>query len=429
MKKFILNLAGTSFLKAVLQVTSGTVIGQLLILVTLPVITRLYAPEAFGLFGVFNAITGILLVISSLRFELAIPMASNDRNAEQIFSLAILFSVITAITVLISALFFSELLSKWLNTESFDQLIWLMPVALVTGGIFKAFNYMYVWRAGYKKISQSKVVQSLVFVLSQVAFGLAGLSAIGLALGLILGQLGGAIWLGRGISLLNIFGVLLKSPLRTVSLIRKNKNYAKYDVAAAFINAISQHIPSLLLAMLFSPKLAGLYYLAERLLSVPAGVLGRAVGQVLHGHIRNDKNTNFLEVRVHKICLALTLLMFMPTYFIHYHAPSVFQIFFGDSWGASGEIASWLVLGIAVQFIYTPLSIVLITTDGQHKNLGIHVFLLITKVLGLLVGYLTDDFIFAIQCLVFGQVLGYGLALTLTVRHTRMINNTCLPVS
>lgn len=428
MSKSYPKLLKTGFLYPVLQLTSASVLGQLLILISLPLITRLYEPAAFGLFGVFNAIIGIFLVISSLRFELAIPMASHERNAEQVFSLSIAISIVFAAVALLAVEILSVFFSKSLEIESADDLIWLIPVALLSGGIFKALNYLYIWRGEYKRISQSKVLQSVAFVLTQISLGLAGLSTMGLAFGLILGQLVGAAWLIKDLSVLKIFGVFCKSPLRTLSLMRENKNYAKYDVAAAFINAISQHIPSILLALLFSPKFAGLFYLADRMLSVPSGMFGRAVGQVLHGHIRHDKSANLLQARVHKICVVMILLVFIPAYVIHYHAYPLFQVIFGQPWGLSGVVASWLILGIAVQFIYTPLSPVLITTGGQHKHLGIHIFLLITKVLGLLAGYLADDFFLAVQCLVVAQVLGYGIALILTLQHTRMVNMASVQV-
>lgn len=427
MNKLISRLFEIGFLKAVFQLTSATIVGQVLILAGLPVIARLFDPEAFGLFAIFNAITGILLVISSMRMELAIPLANNHRNASQLFVVSILITIILAILVSFYAFLFSEQTSNWLGAKGFENLIWLVPIALTTGGIFKALNYLNIWESGYRKISQSKILQSLTLVLSQIFFGLIGLSPTGLAWGLILGQTAGAIWLAKGMPLFKTFKVFHGSPSRTLSLIKANKNYAKYDVPAAFTNAVSQHLPSLFLAVMFSPGIAGFYYLADRLLSVPAGVFGRAVGQVLHGHVRSDKKTGFIESRVHRTCAVLALLIVTPMILIHFYATPLFLFIFGESWGMAGEVASWLVFGIAVQFVYSPISIILVTTNGQHKNLSIHVFLLIMKALGLLIGYVVDDFILAVQGMVFAQVLGYGLALLLTIWHMRMLNNTSLP--
>jgi len=62
----------------VLMLTFGTSVGQMAIIASAPIITRLYGPEDVGLFAVFGAALGIITVISSLHYELAIPLPTED---------------------------------------------------------------------------------------------------------------------------------------------------------------------------------------------------------------------------------------------------------------------------------------------------------------------------------------------------------------
>lgn len=55
MKKTINQIKSGRFLRNVFTVASGTAGVQILSAVFVPIITRLYGPEAFGLFGTFFA--------------------------------------------------------------------------------------------------------------------------------------------------------------------------------------------------------------------------------------------------------------------------------------------------------------------------------------------------------------------------------------
>ena len=53
-----------SFGKDVLKLVSGTAVAQVLSILAAPILTRLYAPEAFGVLALFVSITSIINVIA-----------------------------------------------------------------------------------------------------------------------------------------------------------------------------------------------------------------------------------------------------------------------------------------------------------------------------------------------------------------------------
>jgi len=413
------KLINRKIIRPIVQLTSATVIGQLLIFAGMPVIARLFDANAFGLFAIFNSITGILLVIAGMRIELAIPLASNQRNAAQLFVISVLINMVIAFMTLVVVAVFGGQLQSWLGFKDFETLFWLLPVVLISGGIYKVVNLFSISQSKYRQIAVSKILQSTALVLSQILLGIFGMGAYGLAWGVILGQIIGASWLAKGLPLFKMYRDFFSTPTRTFILLKKNKNYPKYDMPAALVNGMSQHIPSLLLAFLFSPKVAGIYFLADRVLSVPVGLLGRAVGQVLHGNVRQDIKTGSLEARFNQTCGYLAIIILVPMIMIHFYAEPLIEIYLGVSWIAAGQIASWLIFAVAIQFIYSPISIMLVTTHGQLKNFIIHFFLLALKAVSLIIGYLADDYILAIQFMTLAHTLGYGIALIIVARHLR----------
>lgn len=59
----------------------GTTGAQLLAVLAAPLLTRLYTPEDFGLLAVYASLLGLIAVIASLRYELAIPLPTDDTEA------------------------------------------------------------------------------------------------------------------------------------------------------------------------------------------------------------------------------------------------------------------------------------------------------------------------------------------------------------
>ena len=95
-------LPRSTFGKGVASLTSGTVIGQLLLLAASPVVTRLYSAEDFGVFGVFVSFVSILSVVSSLRYQIAIPIPEDDRQASNLAALALAIVVVFSAIVAVS---------------------------------------------------------------------------------------------------------------------------------------------------------------------------------------------------------------------------------------------------------------------------------------------------------------------------------------
>ena len=70
------------FGRSVVTLASGTAMAQLLLALAMPVLTRLYTPTDYGSLAVYASTLTVLLVLASLRYEVAIPLAGgrSDRR-------------------------------------------------------------------------------------------------------------------------------------------------------------------------------------------------------------------------------------------------------------------------------------------------------------------------------------------------------------
>ena len=67
---------------------TGTGLAQAIPIAISPILTRLYTPEEFGIFALYIAITAILTILVTGRYELAIMLPKEDEDAVNILSIS-----------------------------------------------------------------------------------------------------------------------------------------------------------------------------------------------------------------------------------------------------------------------------------------------------------------------------------------------------
>ena len=92
----------------VLTLMSGTAIAQGLTLGFAPVLTRIYKPEDFGVLGLYISIVGILSVIICWRYELAIVLPRENKDAINILIMSVIINAGMCILALLGVVFFAD---------------------------------------------------------------------------------------------------------------------------------------------------------------------------------------------------------------------------------------------------------------------------------------------------------------------------------
>jgi len=418
LKMFKEQLGKYRFLRSVFTLASASALGQLILVLVTPILTRLYSPDDFGALAVFAAIMAVLLVVSSLRYELAIPLPRGERNSISLLRGALVINLIMALICLIVVVLFRSEIAHASKTPALSGYLLLLPLAILGGGTYKALNYWAVRNNAYDAIAKTRITQSVANAGIQIAAGLASAGSLGLILGQVLAQTVGAVRLSIGVKLEFQTFRLRRERLRLKVLLSRYRRFPKYDVPAAFFDQISSQLPNLLLAMLFSPTVAGWYILADRILSMPISLVGQAVGQVLFGASRSaihERKLFPLAIRVSSVLAALAVL---PTLILFLFAPDIFSFVFGEVWREAGQYASWMILGLAVQFVYSPLSMLLMATEGQQLNLRVHLWMMLAKIGVVYYGYYIGSSLISIIGFSIVGLMGYAIAILFLLRHT-----------
>ena len=371
---------GNDFLRNIGTLVLGSGFAQLLAILALPILSRLYEPEDFGLLGVYLAFIGILGTLSLLRYDLAIPLPGKDEEAIQVLGLCLLVLILYTGVVGTVFWFFGETLSALVKNAALLSIVGLIPLGVLGWG---GFQLLAAWasRCGhFRELSRCLGGQGFVQAGTQTTLGLGSVTSLGLPLGNFIGQLvalTGMTWitLRKGRSLL--------SKLRLSRIYSAATRYWRFPVISLWSGVavvLNQYLPILLLISLFGKAFAGLYLIGHRIFQLPLGLIVRAVGMVFlpeYSRKRSDRE----RTEVVSGLFGLLALHGLPVVLLFgLTAPITLPMVLGNTWSKAGWIAAWLCPWMSLALVYSPLSAIPLVQEKQGRELSSQCLLLVARV-------------------------------------------------
>lgn len=361
--------APSEFLKNVMTLMTGTTLAQALPIIVSPILTRLYTPEEFGLLALFIALTSLVNVVSTGRYELAIIQPKVDEDVNSLAQLSMLFSVIVSSFLFIIVLIFSDNIASVLGNSSIKKWLWLIPCSVLLFGIYQSLNY---WNNRYKSyvdISKAKVQQSVGNVTTNIVFSPIQQSAVGLISGYILGQVIAVVSLTRKllISVPDFFRRMDSSRIRKLAF--EYKNFPLLSAPGALLNSGSLQMPVFFLTKFFDLTTVGFFNFVYRIIGSPLALISGALGQVLLQHVATADGSEVYGF-IKRTALKLFVISFPFVLLIFFFGETIFSFVFGEAWAIAGTYSKILIFSIAIRFIVSPLSMVL----AINKNIKLAFF-------------------------------------------------------
>ncbi len=361
------KLRGKSFLKNVLLLAGGTALAQLIMIAASPVISRLFTPEDMGVLSIYVSILGMIAAFATLRFELAIPIADDDKDAINVLVLSLVSIVLISLVVLLLTITLAEPITNILNAQPLRPFLWLLSVGTVGIGLYSAVLHWAIRKKAYKDITKTKVNQGTAKVSVQIASGFLGFGPIGLILGEILGQAFGVRVLYK--SLLKQDRDLWKA-VDFVSMKSMAYRYKKFPLVSswsALLNTAGFSLPILLLSSLYGAAVAGSFGFSQRIVSLPLNLVGVAISQVFfsEGATLSKKDPAKLLELTTKTARKLFLLGLLVAAILIPFGPWLFAFVFGDAWREAGVYSQVLSIMLVTRFAVSPVSQALSIIEKQ----------------------------------------------------------------
>jgi O-antigen/teichoic acid export membrane protein len=356
-RRFKLN-TWSPFSRGIALVSAGTAAGHLVVAATSPLLTRMYAPNDFGVFAVFLSLLLIGATIACLRYELTISLARDDETAASLVYVSLLAALSTGVLSVAGVWGFRGILANVMHTPSLREYLWILPLAITLAGAYSTFSYWSIRRQSHGLLGMASAGQSTAQSISQLGLGLTGMGPEGLMFGVATGHAASAIGLA-GVTWRrdrNLFKTT--SIARLLRSARRYRRFPLVSTASALLNSSGLYIAPVLVAAFYGTRAAGWMALAQRIVGIPMALLGQSVAQVYLGDAaarsRDDlEGMRRLFVSTAKRMLALAL---PPAMLLVLVGPQLFAFVFGEAWRASGEFARVLTSVFVAQLVAVPVS-------------------------------------------------------------------------
>jgi|LUMU01.1.fsa_nt_gb O-antigen/teichoic acid export membrane protein len=345
-------------IRNIVTVMRGTVIAQAVAVLILPVLTRLFDPAAFGHLQLYLSVLTMLIVLPSLRYDIAI-LRAEDTELPSLLSLC--FRANIAVTALLLAVAYGGAAlfpDGWLAQSPFP--LWTPIAAMVATSVGQVLLYVAIRDERFSVNANSKVAQAVSYAGVGAALGVARIGNGGLVFADFLGRIAGLAWLCRWMR--------KRAPMSRigcVSIRAVASRYREYPIVAlpaVVINSAGITITPIMIYATFDVDAAGQYALVDRVMSLPIAVVATSVSQAFMGQLATamrhgtEARTQFLSV-----IRWLAIVGILPTLLVILSAPTAFVLLFGSEWELAGRLAQLLA----------PAAFVGLITGGVNMTLSV----------------------------------------------------------
>ena len=209
-------------LKNVGKISSGTLLGQLIAIVSLPILTRLYGSEIIGYMTLFTSIATVINSFSDLGLTNAIMIATNDEKSYQIYK------VVSSINFFISVASFCIIPLIYSGEKQYNPFFigFMVSIIVLTQ---QQIQISYTWlnkNQKYNILMKNPIINQVAIFAISVGLYFTGVNRFGYFIGVLTGQL---------LTLLNMKRYLPKSKIvfnlsKYKKVINENKDFVFYQL-------------------------------------------------------------------------------------------------------------------------------------------------------------------------------------------------------
>jgi len=348
------------FLQNFVVVMTSTGVAQVLTVCFSPILSRLYGPGDFALYGTFLSVTEVLSAVVTLQYSEALMLPGNHKEAAGLFWAAGVSAAMVTLLFCVPWVLFPSWFERLFNMKQPGGWLWLVPLASFIAGINQTLTAWCARRKAFKRAATIQVGRSLTANSAQSAAGAAGGGAGGLigggVLGDILASVGLFYWVVREDGAVLRAGASRRLMLAAA---RKHRGFALFSAPQNLLNATSQGAPVILLIHYFGAAVGGAYAFAIRVLQLPMSFILTSLRQVLFQKLSEvNHNRGDLAGLFFKTTTMLLVISIVPAVLGFLFAPQIFGLIFGSRWVLAGEYARWLLIWLVPGFCNLPAALV-----------------------------------------------------------------------
>ena len=376
-----------------LTLLSGSAFAAAVSYLALPLLTRLYTDEMFGVADYFVMLLGVLVNVAALRYEDALPIPERDEDAGGVLGLALVLTTVFCLALGVLAVSpQAHALLALLNAEAMAPWLWLLAPTLFCMRVTRLAELWLARRKAFRLVTAGDTANKLATTGARVGGGFAGAGTSGLIGGFAFAQLVSSVFYlaaaarGHGAALRGMF-----RRERFVPPLRRFSRFPLYAMPAGALYALVTRLPTLMLPWYFTFDVVGLFGRAFITLSVPLGYVGAAVARVFFAHAAEAHREGVLDRLTGTVHARLVMLGLFPALALIVAGPDLCAFVYGEEWRTAGVYARYIALWLLLAGVASPLTVLLDVLERQRTNLLLSLVMFAVQAAAIVAGGLTGD--------------------------------------
>lgn len=392
-------LKKNKFINDVKKLLSANVFSAFILALSIPIISKIYMPDAIGQYQQILGIIVLIGTLSSFKLDFYIVTCKKGKALTNVVAFALYFLVLISIMTFFVFYYFSD----YIGINIKYNYIYI-SLGVLFFGLYNILTSVTVRYGDYKKISLAKITQVFSHNILSVSIGLVNVGSFSLIFAYICSVL---------------FSCLrLLDNFKKIKYVLNRKSDINYIIKAygrkttnitvnSLLNTLSTNLPYILFPIIYGTKEAGLFALALRILDLPLGFISSSISLVYIKYADDEykKGISFLRFFYKKTAMKLFIISICYSLFLWLISYFILPYFFTDEWSNLPYIIIAMIFAKFAQLLYYPLiSTVAIINKPGILTLPL-IIILFFRILALYFG-VDIDFLYAI--IIYSIITGIG---------------------
>jgi len=323
----------------------GSLLGQLIPLLTLGILTRIYDSDSFGEFALFQSLTVIISNVFNLKYDFYIVTEKNIRDGLRNGLLSIVIPLVFFIVTSLLLVLFLDFLSNKI-------FVYLLPCIL----LYNIYQSNLMWFNRLENYFLFNLSRGIYFTLvSILPFLLKDSSS-----GLILGYFFATLFVSVLTFILNYRIILLSAQffnLKLVPFIRSTFKHRINYCLSQLVGNLNFHFPIIAASFIYSNYSVGIFMLSYKLVNLPATFFAQPISEVFRTKSRkilaNSDYLNFYIFRNKVLKNSSLISIIICLFVLIFNNGNLIISFLGPQWIDTKEVINILIFFGLFKFIFT----------------------------------------------------------------------------
>ncbi len=395
----MLKVFNHPIVRAFSSMTSSAILAQILYLLCLPYLSRIYSPNDFGLLASVSTIASLFVIFSVFRIDF-VYIKNQDNVTKYFYGGLIILLLMSGLSVFVLYVIDYPLVV----TE------WQLLLCFIFMGLYSLGTNFCVGSSDYKSLSLGRILQIIVQCAIMLFFA-TYYDSYGLIYGFVLGQLVAS------------FFFFMKMDISkfqwndVVNLIKESKKFCVNNTVLAVLQYSVPLIPILVGKYFYTGGELGGYFLFLQTFAAPFAIIRRSLLNIINSELSDQKKFKgfYAKLRGNKLSYIAAIgyagVCVVTFLVLNTWGNLIAGFVFGEEWAQFGYLIKWVLLFFLMDVIFQPFASLLGLWEEYKASYFVEIvrFLMIVVVLPLSIYYFNLSFDTYIMLHVSAMTIGYLL--------------------